>query len=190
MARILYKELVEGDLRKLDATSNDADTGGGARDFRFGDYRSLLPVIQQMFPQTVTKTRKRGGQNVAINVFQGTFSWYDGNGVVRSRDAFFEPPTDVRPTEGRITRVHEYECFDDSKVQIGVGNRVLLLLIQLHDGSVWPYYAEELSLRTPGKWDAVVAKELLDCLDAQRPAGRAVIGYRDFTLPARYCNGK
>lgn len=190
VARILYKEIVEGDLRKLQAKSNNADTGGGARDFRFGAYNTLLPVIKQMFPQTVKETRKRGGQNVQIDVFKGVFSWNDPVGGVQRKDAYFEPPTDVRPSEGRIARVHEYPCFDASHVKIGAGNRVLLLLIQLHDGSVWPYYAEEVTLRTPNAWHSVVAKELLDCLDAVRPVNQAVIGYRDFTTASRYCNGK
>jgi len=75
-------------------------------------------------------------------------------------------------------------------VKIGAGNRVLLLLIQLDDGSLWPHYAEEKSLRTPNAWHPVVAKELLDCLDAARPVNQAVIGYRDFTNTTRYCNGK
>ncbi len=190
VARILYKELVEGDLRKLQAKSNDADTGGGARDFRFGSYKTLLPVIRLMFPQTVKENRKRGGKNVLIDVFQGIFSWCDAKGNTYSKDAYFEPPTDVRPLEGRITRVHEYPCFDASHVKIGAGNRVLLLLIQLNDGSVWPHYAEEKSLRTPNAWHPVVAKELLDCLDAERPVNKAVIGYRDFTNAGKYCNGK
>lgn len=190
VARILYKELVEGDLRKLQAKSNDADTGGGARDFRFGSYKTLLPVIKQMFPQIVKENRKRGGQIVQIDVFKGAFYWHDAKGVAQSKDAFFEPPTDVRPSEGRISRVHEYPCFDASNVKIGVGNRVLLLLIQLDDGSVWPHYAEERSLRTPHAWHAVVAKELLNCMDAERPVNQAVIGYRDFVNPDRYCNGK
>lgn len=190
VARILYKELKEGDLRKLQAKSNDADTGGGARDFRFGSYKTLLPVIKQMFPQTVNENRKRGGQIVQIDVFKGAFSWQNAKGDVQSKEAYFEPPTDVRPSEGRIARVHEYPCFDASHVKIGVGNRVLLLLIQLDDGSVWPYYAEEKSLRTPNAWHPVVAKELLRCLDAERPVNQAVIGYRDFTNAGRYCNGK
>lgn len=188
--RILYKELVDGDLRKLQAKSNDANTGGGARDFRFGSYKTLMPVIQAMFPQTVKEFRKRGGKNVRIDVFKGTFSWEDAKGKKHSKDSYFEPPTDARPSEGRITRVHEYPCFDASHVKIGAGNRVLLLLIQLDDGSVWPHYAEEQSLRTPNAWHAVVAKELLDCLDAKRPANQVVIGYRDFTNAGRYCNGK
>ncbi len=190
VVRILYKELVEGDLRKLQAKSNDAETGGGARDFRFGSYKTLLPVIRLMFPETVREPRKRGGQIVMIDLFKGMFSWLDAQGTKHSKDGFFEPPTDARPSEGRISRVHEYGCFDASRVKIGTSNRVLLLLIQLEDASLWPYYAEEKSLRTPNAWHPDVAKELLNCLDASRPAGQAVIGYRDFTNLNRYCNGK
>lgn len=191
VARILYKEIVPGDLRKILAQSNDADTGGGARDFRFGSYDLLLPVIKQMFPNMIKENRKRNGSVIQIDVFQGKFFWHNASNQVVSKDSFFEPPTDARPSEGRIARVHEYGCFDTSRVPSGgAGNRVLLLLIQLTDGSVWPYYAEEKTLRTPGVWDPVVAKEILDCLDAVRPSNRAVIGYRDFTNAGRYCNGK
>lgn len=189
VARILYKELVEGDLRKLRAESNDADTGGGARDFRFGSYPTLLPVIRAMFPRTAQEDRRRNGVAAQIDVFKGAFYWQTATGV-KSKEAIFEPPTDARPSEGRIARVHDYPCFDASNVRIGVGNRVLLLLIQLDDGTVWPHYAEEESLRTPNAWHPVVARELLDCLDAKRPANQVVIGYRDFTNAGRYCNGK
>jgi hypothetical protein len=191
VARIMYKEIVAGDVRKILAKSADSDTGGGARDFRFGSYKSLLPVIQEMFPKKAKESRKRDGVVEQIDVFQGEFFWHNDEGHVECKDSFFEPPTDVRPSEGRIARVHEYQCFDTSRVpKGGEGNRVLLLLIQLSDGSVWPYYAEEKTLRTKGKWDPVVAKELLDCLDAKRAANRAVIGYRDFTNAGKYCNGK
>lgn len=190
VARILYKEIVAGDLRKIHAKSNDSDTGGGARDFRFGSFERLVPVITKMFPNRVKENRRRSGVTDELDVFQGVFFWYDsGNKIVR-KDSYFEPPTDVRPSEGRIARVHEYECFDTSRMPVGgEGNRVLLLLIQLIDGSVWPYYAEEKSLRTKGNWDPVVARELLACIDAKRHAKRAVIGYRDFTNTESYCNG-
>jgi hypothetical protein len=35
VARILYKEIVEGDRRKADAESNDSDSGGGQETFDF-----------------------------------------------------------------------------------------------------------------------------------------------------------
>jgi len=87
--------------------------------------------------------------------------------------------------------VPKFSCFDSDRMPSGgIGNRVLLLLIQLHDQSVWPHFAEEATLRVKGVWDPSVAQELLSCLDAQRAANRAVIGYIDFTNMRRFCNGK
>ena len=192
VARILYKEIVEGYLRKILAKSNDSDTGGGARDFRFGSYKQLLPVIKQMFPTVVKEDRKRNGFVNQIDVFKGIFHWKNAaDGTVHTKDSFFEPPTDVRPSEGRIARVHEYGCFDTSLIpKGGEGNRIILLLIQNYDGDVWPHFAEEQSLRTHGLWDPVVAKELLNCIDAERGESRAVIGFCDFDTSTSYCNGK
>lgn len=192
VARILFKEIVDGDLRKILAKSNDSNTGGGARDFRFGSYKQLLPVIKQMFPNVVKEDRKRDGVTSQIDVFKGTFYWQKtAGGAIYTKESFFEPPTDVRPSEGRIARVHEYDCFDTSLVpKGGVGNRVILLLIQSCDGEVWPHFTEEQSLRTPNLWDAVVARDLLKCIDAERAEGRAVIGFRDYSASTSYCNGK
>lgn len=192
VARILYKEIVEGDLRKVEARSNNSPNGGGARDFRFGSYDQLLPVIKKMFPVIVKEDRKRGNVTTQIDVFKGEFHWQDQpGGPVSSKASFFEPPTDVRPSEGRIARVHEFPCFDTNRIPNGgPENRVLLLLIQRVDGTVWPHFGEESSLRTPGLWDPIVANEIIKCLDASRPKGRAVIGFRDFTAPLSYCNGK
>lgn len=192
VARILYKEIVEGDLRKIRAESNDSDTGGGARDFRFGSYEQLVPVIKLMFPEVVQERRKRDKVISNIEVFKGKFYWKSTTGAqTLEKDSFFEPPTDARKSEGRIARVHEYGCFDTSLIPHGgEGNRVLLLLIQRADGKVWPHFAEETSLRTAGGWDPVVARELITCLDAKRAESRAVIGYYDFTSSSSYCNGK
>lgn len=192
VARILYKEILDGDLRKILAKSNDSNTGGGARDFRFGSYKKLVPVIKLMFPDVARENRKRGKVVSELDVFKGTFCWQSATGApVNEKESYFEPPTDVRRSEGRIARVHEYGCFDTSIIPLGgEGNRVLLLFIQRADGKVWPYFAEEKSLRTPGVWDTEVASELLKCLDAKRPQRQAAIGYRDFTTSSSYCNGK
>lgn len=52
VSRILFKEIVDGDVRKIHADSNDSDTGGGARDFRFGSYSELEHIFHSMFPLT------------------------------------------------------------------------------------------------------------------------------------------
>lgn len=190
--RILFKEIVPGDLRKIEAQSNDSPTGGGARDFRFGSYDNLVPVIQQMFPDSVVEERKRNGSLQQIQIHMGRFYWVDSHtGSVTSAPSYFESPTDVRPSEGRIARVHEYPCFDTSLIpRGGAGNRVVLLFIQLSDGTVWPYFTEEKALRTPGLWHVSVADVVIQCLDAHRPPNHSAIGFYDFVNGTRYCNGR
>jgi hypothetical protein len=190
VARILYKEIVPGDLRKIVAESNDSDTGGGARDFRFGDFGKLELIIRKMFPHTAKERRRRDGKNVEVEIFRGTFYWNSG-GVDEHKDVEFEPPTSARPSEGRITRVHEQPCFASDRIpKFGEGNKVLLLLVQRNDGSVWPHFIEESSLSTPDAWDPRVAKEILNCIHGKRAANRVVIGYRDFITGEGYCNDK
>lgn len=191
VARILYKEIVAGDLRKIHAESNDADTGGGARDFRFGSYQSIAAIVMQMFPNQVVENRRRNGVSVPTTIYSGVFYWRDQLGSIQNAISYFEPPTDARPTEGRITRVHEQPCLSTAHMPIPApANRVFLLLIQLLDGTVWPYYAEERTLRTSGLWDPQVAQRMLQCIDAQRRADQAVIGFFDFMSGGSYCNGR
>lgn len=189
VARILYKEIVVGDLRKIHAESNDADTGGGARDFRFGSYSRIAGIVSKMFPNHVIENRRRNGVQVPITIYSGTFYWQDRSGKVSSAVSYFEPPTDARPSEGRITRVHELPCLSTFLMPTPTpGNRVFLLLIQLLDSTVWPFYAEEQTLRTAGLWDPQVAQRMLHCIDSPRREGQAVIGFFDFVNAESYCN--
>ena len=69
----------------------------------------------------------------------------------------------------------------------------MLLLIQHDDGSVWPHYVSEVSIRTPREWSKAVADRIIACLDAKRPSTRSVIGFLDFTTTLKtpgYCDGK
>ncbi len=190
VVRILYKEIVPGDLRKIDAESNDSDTGGGARDFRFGSWNQIQAVVRPMFPDTVYETRRRQGQSQDTAIYQGVFCWHDAQGNMVQKESFFEPPTDARPSEGRIARVHEYDCFETSRVVGGEeGNKAVLLLIQREDGSVWPHYTDERSLRTPRAWDSSVATHILTCLAKPRVQNRTAIGCYDVSSAGTsYCN--
>lgn len=189
VARILYKEIVEGDFRKIHAKSNNSKSGGGARDFRFGSYPNIEPIVRQMFPNQRQEYRKRRGVNVLTTLHTGFFHWED-NGNYYSKESIFESPTDARRSEGRIAKVHEQPCLATHLIpQASTVNRVFVLLIQLVDESVWPYYAEERTLRIQGAWDPDVATQILGCIDARRPAKNAAVGFFDFTNATRYCNG-
>lgn len=190
VARILYKEIIAGDLRKINAESNDADTGGGARDFRFGSYLNVAPIIQRMFPVQTQETRRRNGALVPTTIYSGTFYWTDSQGMVGSAPAFFEPPTDARSSEGRIARVHEQPCLADSQMpSLSATNRVFLLLTQLVDDTVWPEYIDEQTIRNTGSRDPVT-RQMLGCIDAPRRHNHAVIGFCDFLNGGNYCNSR
>jgi len=190
VARIVFKEIVEGDLRKIHADANDAETGGGARDFRFGSYSSLKSIFQAMFPNQILENRRRNGIAGQVTIYQGFFHWTDQlTGQVYKKESFFEPPTDARPQEGRITKVHEQPCLStDLMPNSSENNRVFLLLTQLADGTVWPSYLEERTLRSVGTWAYEITTKMLDCIDSPRRANSSVIGFYDFTTGAKYCN--
>ena len=46
---IIYKKIVDGDLRKFSATSNDQPSGGGARDLRFSPAGEFMAAFEKMF---------------------------------------------------------------------------------------------------------------------------------------------
>lgn len=182
-ARVLYRQIVEGDFRKFEARSNDSETGGGARDLRFRPYGKLKSTIELMFPQTVTETTNTR----TIQVAKGHFKWLDAKGVERSKDAFFYPPTESREGEWRLARVHEQPCFTTRMPPTNQG-KILVLLTQWDDGSVWPSFALEHDLQKNPDWNPVVAKALLDCLHARRHGRKVATGFYDFTSKEGFCN--
>lgn len=190
VARILFKKIGQGDRQKVKKKSNVAQTGGGARDFRFGRFDEIEDAVRAMFPVVLKAGRRRKKQKVMLDIFKGQFHWHDKEtGELLTREAIFEPPTTARGSEGRLTRVPEYSCFKTIPPETP-GNRILVLLIQRKDGSVWPHLVEEKGLSEPGAWDPKVAKVLTDCLAAKRPKNHAPVGYFDFTTDESYCNGK
>jgi hypothetical protein len=181
--RVIYKEILKGDRRKFEARSNDAPSGGGARDLRFS-YEPFEPIFKAMFPEMVTEIRKRQGERSDLTVFKGEFYWME-EGDIRHAASYFEPPTDVRPTEGRLRQISTYGCFQ--RVPEESEGRLFILLVQQDDDTVWPEFATERSLRS-GEWDSRVADEILRCIAAERNAGVAIAGYMDFTTGRAYCN--
>jgi hypothetical protein len=186
VARLVFKEILDGDRKKFLAKSNnDAEAGGGARDLRFGSVDQVKETLKQLFPEVEQKTNKAGNAQ-----FKGTFNWIDQNGEHQQATALLKPPY-LKRNEFRIAQVHKYACFQVRPIpKASKGNRVLLLLIQRHDGSVWPHFVEEVSLRTPDAWDESVSTPLLECLDAKRAKNVAAMGFIDLSTSKKFCNGK
>lgn len=166
---VVYKRIVSGDLSKFTATSNITQSGGGARDLRFSPASEFFPVFQRMFP-----TSDNG-------VLRGQFFWNNHNPT----DAEIHPPTNSRPNEVRIGRIHE--CFPQDCIPEECQDCILLLILD-NNQKVYPYFTSLQSLRHDG-WHPAIKEPIIDGLYAQRSIKTTPMGYVDLETGRNYTNG-
>ena len=166
---VIYKKIVAGDLRKFTATSNDSQTGGGARDLRFSPVDEFFPKFEMMFPN-----KKEG-------ILRGHFYW---KGLAPT-DVEIHPPTSKRPNEMRVARVHE--CIPQ-EVFPKDGNDSILIMILDESDKVWPYFITEESL-LHDNWHPKIKDNILKWLNAKRRANSSPMGYIDLVHGGVYTNG-
>lgn len=187
--RVVFKQIMDGDRRKVLAESNDSDSGGGARDFRF-NHSGLGPTFAAMFPERETFTRRRNGNSTQIEVYVGRLVWLRDPSRLESgvdeMKIVYEPPTDARGSEGRIAKVHTYPPF--RRYPQETKGRVFLLLVEDETGAVWPFYATQDSLKTD-RWNRTLADAILTCI-ARTPGHQAVQGATDLRSGESYCNAR
>lgn len=173
--RIVYKEIVRGDRRKFEAKSNDTPSGGGARDLRYSPYEKFVKVFERMLP---TKDAK--------NICIGRFTWME-EGVKKSSDAFFHPPTDSRSNEGRIASVDKY--LPRNTLPPEDAGIAILLIYQINDGTVWIHFTTDRSLAVD-EWHQHVSQTILNCINAHRRSNVSCTGYIDYEFNEVFCNGE
>lgn len=166
---VIYKRIVEGDLSKFTATSNITQSGGGARDLRFSPAEEFFSAFRRMFAQD------------ADGVLRGQFSW--GNHA--PTDAEIHPPTNSRPNEVRIGRIHE--CFPQSVIPKDSTDCVLLIVLD-NAGRVSPYFTSLRSLKIDN-WHPAIKAPIIKGLTAQRNANTTAMGYVDVESGRHYTNG-
>ena len=189
--RIVFREISAADVKSAHAKSNEAKTGGGARDLRFV-HTEVGPVLAVLFPKTRTEQRKRNGVQTGETINYGDLHWMepasDGSAPQhKTVEIDYEPPTDSRPNMGRIPRTNQIPPIN-TPPQAGRG-RVFALFLEDAQGLVWFHYAYEADLRTPGAWHPQVANAIIGCLDnPQRRQNISVEGYQDLTSNRGYCH--
>ena len=184
IACVFFQEIREGDRRKLQARSNTSPSGGGARDLRV-PHKEFGPMFRRMFPHDVAQERLRRGARERVPCYGGELYWVNESGE-HSVKVQYEPPTDARPSEGRIARIHDLPVLAD-KVPSQRDGRCFLLLVQNDEGKVFPHYVTDAQLAA-GDWNAIVTQAIAECT-AGTPANRSVRGYVDFIGGAGYCHG-
>lgn len=177
--RIIFREVMEGDLRKFTATSADADTGGGARDFRFTPFNKFDGVFARALPGRATENRVRDGVRTSETLYTATVSIPKKDGSTITRELRFEPPTDSRNGEGRLAQLDKFGL--EPPVSEG---RFLLLIIEDATGAVILTFYSEQDLAS-GLWHQTVNDFFKEVF--ARPKRRmATQGYIDFELHTQW----
>lgn len=167
---VVYKKIVAGDIRKFSATSNDKQSGGGARDLRFSPSKFFLPVFMRMFP------------NCDGKILRGAFSWTDHDDT----DVEIHTPTKARSNEIWIGCVNK--CFPTSVAPTDATDCILLLIMD-DNNKVWPYFTSQKSLCNDN-WHPMIKKAILSGISAKRRKGTTPMGYIDVLNGGTYTNGR
>lgn len=137
---VIFHEITEADVRKINAVSNDSPTGGGARDIRF-NFNQFDGVFQEMLPDSrMVNLRRKGVRRLEpVHFGNATFQQRD-KPPITSEIAWYTP-TDKRPREGRLPRVHKIPALT---VPPSKGLGIPMLLIQqATNRSIFLSYAYE-----------------------------------------------
>lgn len=149
ITEVLCHEITEADIRKIKATSNDSQTGGGARDLRFSiDY---APCLDRFFPEEVTY---EGGTPYRI----GMVEHYDASGkrsTERVRYAF--QPTGARPREVRIAQISKLDFFLDLPELVGGDGVLFMAFIRKTDSIPQAQYLTEKQIEAEGGHPVIAA---------------------------------
>lgn len=172
--RVIFKRMLDGDLRKLRTESANATSGGGARDLRFGPWDRFEPVVDRMLPDKVTRRsrRKVNGRFVPQDVegvAKGDVRW-QSDGVVHEKPFEFWPPTDSRAFEGRVATTYKLPPLAPDRLPPAAEGIVFGLIWEDDDG-VWAQYASEAAVRNPPAgepWEPTIREALLEGLDGAR----------------------
>jgi hypothetical protein len=168
LRRFVYKEVLEGDLRKARGESNDAHSGGGARDLRLRPWDGHFEEIVAAMATQVDQDKGRDRYHVDLT------SVISGERPLVTK-AVFWPPTQVRPNEGRLANIDRIPAFAPGQMPPEAEGRALYFIWQDEDG-VYASVISETSLKS-GDWHKAVAEPILRDL---KLATKTIRGYVDF----------
>jgi hypothetical protein len=170
--RVYFQEISAGDRRKIEGKSNDAKTGGGARDLRF-NYKQMHPFFVRMFPQT--RAAKRDSE--VLRIHHGTVSWIDNEGRNKVSPIEFWPPTVARPSEGRLGRINQLGNLRD--LPPNSEGRLFVTLTQLETGEIRVRHVSEKVLLNARITNQTVVAQVSMAIAAQR-GNTSIRGYLDW----------
>lgn len=181
----VYTEVVPGDLLKLRAESNFSKTGGGARDLRFAK-RHFRSVMHRIFTDIVDPVR---------GVRRATVTYQKAPGVPDTTTMEYWPPTQSRPSEERIARIHSSPALGGGLPPQSGRGRVFVTFTKYTNGVVRCDYAYEEDFRA-GHWAEIISRQVCRCMNQvdeknkNRKNPVSIDGYWDFMSMSGYCSGE
>lgn len=166
-----FREILPGDLKKLRAESNIAASGGGARDLRISPMEVFDGFMQHFFAPTTNP-----------NIREAAIYWREAEGRPPTYHLCrLFVPTDARPTELRISKIHELGAWrvDEAKYYLerDQGRRQFFLLTLDEANRVWARTFSDTILPTTS---AIFRDAVLQRI-AKTRKGHAVCGGVDFS---------
>lgn len=149
IAEVLFREITEADIRKINASSNDSQTGGGARDLRFGI--DFAPVLNRLFSEEIVY---EGRTPYRVGVFEH----YHANGERTSEQVRYAfQPTNARPGEVRIAQINKINFFMDLPEVCDADGILFIALIRKTEGFPQAQYLTERQIGASGSNPIIAA---------------------------------
>lgn len=165
IAEILFHEIHEADVRKVNAASNDAATGGGARDLRFSV--DFVPCLDRLFPAEITYER-----NTPYRIGRFEYCYQDGRCIVENLRYAFRP-TASRSHEVRIAQINKVPFFLDlPKMEEGDG-ALFMAFIRMTDGLPRAQYFKQRQIEDPNS-NRIIASAMREAMANCKKDGTVV----------------
>ena len=159
VVEVLCHEMRSADILKIKAESNNANTGGGARDLRFR--LEFAPCLDRFFPGEIVHER-----NTPYKIAEFEHLGADKTRTVETVRYAFKP-TNSRPTEVRIAQINKLNFFLDLP-DIAEGDGMLFMVfIRKSSGLPQAQYLTEKQISHPGS-NRIIAAAMYEAIEEKR----------------------
>lgn len=156
VVEVLCHEMRPADILKIKSESNNANTGGGARDLRFR--LEFAPCLDRFFPVEIVHER-----NTPYKIAEFEHLGADKTRTVETVRYAFKP-TNSRPTEVRIAQINKLNFFLDLP-DIAEGDGMLFMaFIRKSSGLSQAQYLTEKQISHP-RSNKIIAAAMYEAIE-------------------------
>lgn len=147
---VIGHEILDGDIRKAHAESNDSTTGGGARDLRFP--KRFKPELDRLFSGGVLE---HGRTDYMVCDFVASLS--DGSEIPVKGLKYAFQPTESRNGEIRIASISDHDFFKQYPLTNDEDGELFVVFVRMSSGNPRVMFATQKQLSDPGSNEIIAA---------------------------------